>query len=232
MHFFNPVRYMKLLELVVGPDTDPAVVARVRQLRRGRARQGPRLRQGHAELRRQPHRHPRDDDHHPPDDRGRPRARGRRRHHRHRHGAPEERELPDRRYRRPRHLRARRRQLLHRRSSATRTATSSRCPPYIRKMVEAKLLGDKTKGGFYRKAKEGLRDARPGQARVPPPRRRRGDQEGHEVVEKIEDPRRAREEARRRQRQGRAVRLEGALALARVHGAARRRDRRQHRGDR
>ncbi len=24
MHFFNPVRYMKLLELVVGPDTDPA----------------------------------------------------------------------------------------------------------------------------------------------------------------------------------------------------------------
>jgi len=25
MHFFNPVRYMKLLELVAGPDTDPAV---------------------------------------------------------------------------------------------------------------------------------------------------------------------------------------------------------------
>jgi 3-hydroxyacyl-CoA dehydrogenase len=30
MHFFNPVRYMKLLEVVVGPDTDPAVVDRVR----------------------------------------------------------------------------------------------------------------------------------------------------------------------------------------------------------
>jgi 3-hydroxyacyl-CoA dehydrogenase len=29
MHFFNPVRYMKLLELVVGTDTDPAVVERV-----------------------------------------------------------------------------------------------------------------------------------------------------------------------------------------------------------
>jgi 3-hydroxyacyl-CoA dehydrogenase len=28
-HFFNPVRYMKLLELVAGPDTDPAVLARV-----------------------------------------------------------------------------------------------------------------------------------------------------------------------------------------------------------
>ncbi len=26
-HFFNPVRYMKLLELVAGPDTDPAIVA-------------------------------------------------------------------------------------------------------------------------------------------------------------------------------------------------------------
>jgi 3-hydroxyacyl-CoA dehydrogenase len=31
MHFFNPVRYMKLLELVAGPDADPAVVDRVRR---------------------------------------------------------------------------------------------------------------------------------------------------------------------------------------------------------
>jgi 3-hydroxyacyl-CoA dehydrogenase len=30
MHFFNPVRYMKLLELVTGPDTDPSTLARVR----------------------------------------------------------------------------------------------------------------------------------------------------------------------------------------------------------
>jgi 3-hydroxyacyl-CoA dehydrogenase len=29
MHFFNPVRYMKLLELVAGTDTDPEVLARV-----------------------------------------------------------------------------------------------------------------------------------------------------------------------------------------------------------
>ncbi len=29
MHFFNPVRHMKLLELVVGPDTDPVVLQRV-----------------------------------------------------------------------------------------------------------------------------------------------------------------------------------------------------------
>jgi 3-hydroxyacyl-CoA dehydrogenase len=31
MHFFNPVRYMKLLEIVGGPDTDPAALERVRQ---------------------------------------------------------------------------------------------------------------------------------------------------------------------------------------------------------
>ncbi len=32
MHFFNPVRYMRLLELVSGPKTDPAVFARVARL--------------------------------------------------------------------------------------------------------------------------------------------------------------------------------------------------------
>jgi len=31
MHFFNPVRYMKLLELVVGPDTSPEVAAKVKR---------------------------------------------------------------------------------------------------------------------------------------------------------------------------------------------------------
>ena len=30
MHFFNPVRYMKLLELVAGPDTAPEALARIR----------------------------------------------------------------------------------------------------------------------------------------------------------------------------------------------------------
>ncbi len=32
MHFFNPVRYMRLLELVPGPKTDPAVLARAAQV--------------------------------------------------------------------------------------------------------------------------------------------------------------------------------------------------------
>jgi 3-hydroxyacyl-CoA dehydrogenase len=31
MHFFNPVRYMKLLEIVVGKDTDPAITERIRR---------------------------------------------------------------------------------------------------------------------------------------------------------------------------------------------------------
>jgi 3-hydroxyacyl-CoA dehydrogenase len=31
MHFFNPVRYMKLLELVAGPETDPKTLERVRR---------------------------------------------------------------------------------------------------------------------------------------------------------------------------------------------------------
>jgi 3-hydroxyacyl-CoA dehydrogenase len=31
MHFFNPVRYMKLLELVAGPDTSPETIARVQK---------------------------------------------------------------------------------------------------------------------------------------------------------------------------------------------------------
>ena len=31
MHFFNPVRYMKLLELVAGPDTAPSTIARIKQ---------------------------------------------------------------------------------------------------------------------------------------------------------------------------------------------------------
>ena len=31
MHFFNPVRYMKLLELVAGPDTAPETIARIKR---------------------------------------------------------------------------------------------------------------------------------------------------------------------------------------------------------
>ncbi len=154
MHFFNPVRYMKLLELVVGPDTDPAVLERVRKFGvdvLGRDRR----RQGHAELRRQPHRHARHARHDPPDDRGRPRPGGRRRHHRIADGPPQERELPHRGSRRRRHLLPRRRQLLHV-AHRGRGRDVFKVPAYIRSMVEKKILGDKTKGGFYKKGKEGI----------------------------------------------------------------------------
>ena len=62
-HFFNPPRYLKLVEIVAGPDDG----RRDRRARRGAvraaARQGARARQGHAELHREPHRHVRDDAH-------------------------------------------------------------------------------------------------------------------------------------------------------------------------
>ena len=51
-HFFNPPRYLHLLELIPTADTDPAVVERVAALRRSPPRQGRRRREGHAELHR------------------------------------------------------------------------------------------------------------------------------------------------------------------------------------
>ena len=42
-HFFNPPRYMKLLELVAGPDTSAEARARRRAVRREHARQGHRV---------------------------------------------------------------------------------------------------------------------------------------------------------------------------------------------
>ncbi len=55
-HFFNPPRYLKLLETIPGPDTDPAAARRDGGLLRPGARQGRRPLQGHAQLHRQPHR--------------------------------------------------------------------------------------------------------------------------------------------------------------------------------
>ena len=55
-HFFNPPRYLQLLELIPTADTDPAVVERVACVRRSSPRQRRRRREGHAELHRQPHR--------------------------------------------------------------------------------------------------------------------------------------------------------------------------------
>ncbi len=47
-HFFNPPRYMRLLEIVAGPETRPDAIAEIARVLRRRARQGRRALQGHA----------------------------------------------------------------------------------------------------------------------------------------------------------------------------------------
>ena len=57
IHFFNPPRYMYLVELIATPTTDAAHPGRPGDLRHQRAGQGRGARQGHAQLHRQPRRH-------------------------------------------------------------------------------------------------------------------------------------------------------------------------------
>jgi 3-hydroxyacyl-CoA dehydrogenase len=154
-HFFNPVRYMKLLELVVGPETDPAVTARVQKFGEDVLGKGivfgkdtPNFignRIGAYSMMLTIHEMLKDGL--TPEDvdaiTGQPMA--------------------------------------HPKSASFRTAdvvgldtfahVADNCynsllndeerhvfelPAYIRKMVEKKILGDKTKGGFYKRGKEGL----------------------------------------------------------------------------
>ena len=56
IHFFNPPRYMHLVELIADADDRPGAARRARDLPHDDARQGRDPRQGHAELRRQPRR--------------------------------------------------------------------------------------------------------------------------------------------------------------------------------
>ena len=56
-HFFNPPRYMRLLEIISTPETDRAAIEAVDPLQRRESRQGGGLRQRHAQLHRQPHWH-------------------------------------------------------------------------------------------------------------------------------------------------------------------------------
>ena len=56
-HFFNPPRYMRLLEVVAGPATRAGGSRGDLPLRRSPARQGRGPGQGHARLHRQPDRH-------------------------------------------------------------------------------------------------------------------------------------------------------------------------------
>ena len=56
-HFFNPPRYMRLLEIIPDPETDRAADRRRRSLLRCAAGQGRRNGERHSELYRQPDRH-------------------------------------------------------------------------------------------------------------------------------------------------------------------------------
>ena len=103
IHFFNPPRYMALVELIATPTTEPRDPRPARDLRHHRARQGRRARQGHAELHRQPRRHRR----HAGDDEGgrevRPDLRRGRRPHRQEARPRQLGHLPHRRRRGPGH---------------------------------------------------------------------------------------------------------------------------------
>ncbi len=132
-------------------------------LRRRRARQGHRRRQGHAELRRQPDRRALDDGRHPPDARDGLTAGGRRRAHRPPMAHPKSASFRTGGPRRPRHLRPRRRQL-PRVARRRRRPRGVRGAAFIRGMVEKKLLGNKTKGGFYKKRGDDIQTLDPDDA--------------------------------------------------------------------
>jgi 3-hydroxyacyl-CoA dehydrogenase len=55
-HFFNPPRYCPLLEIIPGPDTDPAVLRFLKTTASASSARSPCSCQGHAGLHRQPHR--------------------------------------------------------------------------------------------------------------------------------------------------------------------------------
>jgi 3-hydroxyacyl-CoA dehydrogenase len=189
MHFFNPVRYMKLLELVAGQETDPAVLERVRRfgedaLGKGVVfakdtpnfignRIGAHAMMATIHLMLQQGLAPEDVDAIT--------------------GVA----------------------MAHPKSASFRTAdvvgldtfahVADNCfqslvhdeerhvfevPPYIRSMVEKKILGDKTRGGFYRKGKDGSIETLDPQTLTY--RAKGGDEaikKATKKVEKLEDPR-------------------------------------------
>ncbi len=150
-HFFNPPRYLKLVEIVAGADTSPETLARAEALCRRPARQGARAGQGHAELHRQPHRDVRAD--------ADARRGGRSRATRSRRSTPCSARRPGAR-RAPFSARptssASTRWCTSPRTAPTRSPNDERRevfepPPVLTQLVEKKWLGAKTKQGFYKK---------------------------------------------------------------------------------
>ena len=139
-HFFNPRRYMKLLELVAGPETDADVLKRASQRSArtcsARASCAARTRRTSSATASALHV---DDDDDPPDARAtasRPRTSTRSPASPMAH--PKSATLPHRGRRRPRHRSATSPTTATTRSPTTRTATSSRCPPTSATMIEKK----------------------------------------------------------------------------------------------
>jgi 3-hydroxyacyl-CoA dehydrogenase len=225
MHFFNPVRYMKLLELVAAPRPIPPCSSASSASARTRSARAS-SREGHAELHRQPHRRARDDDDDPPDA---PEGL-----------APEDVDAITGVA------------MAHPKSASFRTAdvvgldtfvhVADNCyhslvddeerevfevPAYIRTMVEKKILGDKTKGGFYRgRARTASRRSIPRRSTY----RAKGGDEA--IRRRRRSVRRSRSRPPREalvadQGQGRAVRAQGALRRLGLLGAPHRRDRGQ-----
>ena len=100
-------------------------------------------------------------------------------------------------------------------------------PEFMHVMVEKKILGNKTRGGFYKKTKEGIETFDPIKLEY---RAKGGDEDIKKFCKGLKgSPGGPREGAGRERRPGREVRLEGALAHARLLGPQDRRDRRQRR---
>ena len=103
-------------------------------------------------------------------------------------------------------------------------------PDYIRTMVEQKQLGNKTRGGFYKKTKAGIETLDPTTGEYRP---RGGNQElikACKAIAKEPDPReRVREAGRRPTARSAQLRLEGAVAQPGLRRAAGGRDQRRRR---
>ena len=230
-HFFNPPRYMKLLELVAGPDTAPGGQGPDRALGQGVARQGHRLGQGHAQLRRQPDRRPLDDGGHPPHARDGAAARGRRRDHRPADGPPQERDLPHRRHGRPRHPRPRG-QELPRGPGERRGPRGLRDPAVPGQDDRGRPPRQQDPGRLLQEGGQGHPDPRPDHRRVPGQGRQRRPHQGGQGDRQGRGPARAHPQAGRGARRGRRVRVEGAVEEPGLRGPPDRRDHRLGQGDR
>ena len=220
-HFFNPPRYLRLLEIIPTAETDPAVVGGDHALRRSHARQGRGRGEGHAELHRQSHRalrrgaHARGAGHRQVHDRGD------RRHHRPRARPPGQRDVPDHGHRR--HRRARARDAQPERAPAERSRSRRLRGAAARRAADqARRARREDRQGLLRAAQERRRrdrdlDARSGDARVPPEAVGAHRLDRSRQVDRRSG--RARAHAVSRQRQGRRVPARDAGADAGLHRA-------------